>query len=134
LYYSYHKYLYCMNILAIDHGKKRIGLAWVQEGLDVVLPYGVIEGGVEELVKLIKSENINKLVVGLPIGLDGKENQNTKRVREFADELKKKVNLPIEFVDERFTSRQADNMGGDVSRDEKSAMLILQSYISRLSL
>jgi len=123
-----------MNILAIDHGKKRIGLAWVQEGLDVVLPYGVIEGGVEELVKLIKSENINKLVVGLPIGLDGKENQNTKRVREFADELKKKVNLPIEFVDERFTSRQADNMGGDVSRDEKSAMLILQSYISRLSL
>ena len=43
-----------MNVLAIDYGDKRIGLAWVQTGLDVVLPYGLITGGLKELVSLIK--------------------------------------------------------------------------------
>ncbi|OGH83236.1 MAG: hypothetical protein A2373_01630 [Candidatus Magasanikbacteria bacterium RIFOXYB1_FULL_40_15] len=120
-----------MNYLGIDYGKKRIGLAWVQEGLDVVLPFGVVKD-IDELAKLIKKEKIDKIVVGLPIGLDGKENENTRRVKKFADELKNKINLPIEFEDERFSSRQADSMGGDVSRDEKAAMVILSSYIDSL--
>ncbi len=120
-----------MNILGIDYGKKRIGLAWVQEGLDVVLPYGVVEN-IDELVKLIKEEKINKLVVGLPVGLDGGENENTKRVREFADKLKNNTGLAVEFEDERFSSAQADSMGGDVSRDEKAAMVILQSYLDKI--
>ncbi|MDP2692462.1 MAG: Holliday junction resolvase RuvX [bacterium] len=120
-----------MNILGIDYGKKRIGLAWVQVGLDVVLPYGIV-GNIDELVELIKREGINKLVVGMPIGLDGNENDNTARVRKFAEELINKTKLPLEFVDERFSSRQADSMGGDVSRDEKSAMVILQSYLDKV--
>jgi len=119
-----------MNILSIDYGKKRIGLAWVQEGLDVVLPYGVVKN-MEELTELIIKEKIDKLIVGFPVGLDDKENANTKIVKEFALELKKKVNLPLEFVDERFSSAQADSMGGEVSRDEKAAMVILQSYLDR---
>lgn len=120
-----------MNIIGIDYGKKRIGLAWVQEGLDVVLPYGIV-GNVEELIKLVKKEKIDKLVIGLPIGLDGRqENENTQRVREFAEKLKKEIDLPIEFVDERFSSAEADSMGGEVSRDEKAAMVILQSYLDK---
>lgn len=119
-----------MNILAVDYGRKRIGLAWMQEGLDVVLPYGVIENGnITKLVKLIKEEKINKVVMGLPIGLDSNENKNTEKVREFADELQKKSDVALEFVDERFTSAQADRMEGDATRDEKAAMVILQSYI-----
>lgn len=121
-----------MNILGIDHGKKRIGLAWVQSGLDVVLPYGVVNN-VDELVKLIKEEKIDKLVVGMPVGLDGKENKNTERVKEFVKELESKSKLKVEFVDERFTSAQADNMGGEASTDEKSAMLILQTYLDKSS-
>ena len=121
-----------MNLLAIDYGDKRIGLAWAQTGLDVILPYGLIEGGVKELTSLIKKEHIDKLVIGLPIGLESQEeNMNTKKVRKFADKLKKETNLPIEFVDERFSSAQADSMGGETSRDEKSAMVILQSYLDR---
>ena len=120
-----------MNILAIDYGDKRIGLAWMQTGLDVILPYGLIEGGIKELVILIKKEHIDKLVIGLPIGLESQENMNTKKVRKFADKLKKETNLPIEFVDERFSSAQADNMGGETSRDEKAAMVILQSYLDK---
>ena len=121
-----------MNTLGIDYGKKRIGLAWVQSGLDVVLPYGVIKGEMEELVNFIKKEKIDKLVMGMPIGLDGKENQNTKRVRTFAENLEYKTGLKVEFIDERYTSAEADNMGGEVSRDEKAAMIILQNYLDRL--
>lgn len=119
-----------MNILALDHGKKRIGLAWMQGGLDIVLPYGVIEGDdkAEQIAKLIEEERIDKIVVGLPLSMESEENENTKRVRDFVQKLSELTKVPVEFVDERFTSKQADAMGGDASRDEKAAMVILQTY------
>lgn len=120
-----------MNILGIDYGTKRIGLAWVQTGLDVVLPFGVMknEKWKMEIEEIISKEKINKIIVGLPVGLDGKENENTERVEKFIDELKFIAKIPIETVDERFSSRAADRMEGGVSRDEKAAMVILQSYL-----
>lgn len=125
-----------MNILSLDFGTKRIGMAWMQEGLDVVLPFGVImdtreKTRAEQVVDVIREERIDLLVVGLPVGVEGpKENANTARVRAFVEELKKDISIPVVFVDEAFTSAEADEMGGDASRDEKAAMLILQDYIS----
>jgi putative Holliday junction resolvase len=122
-----------MNILAVDYGTKNIGLAWAQMGLGVVLPYGVIKDkNLDELVKLIKKENIDKVIVGLPLGLKEKENANTEKIKKFASDLKNLINIPIEFEDERFSSQAADRMsGGGASRDEKSAMVILQSYLEK---
>lgn len=122
-----------MNILGIDFGQKRIGLAWMQVGLDVILPYGVVQKKPDEivpkeLVNLIKEERINKVVIGLPLGMEGEENMNTKRVRGFGEELQKQIDVPIEFMDERFTTHEASRMGGTASLDEKSAMLILEMY------
>lgn len=117
-----------MNLLAIDHGTKNIGLAWAQPEMGVVLPYGVVKNSTE-LADLVEVEKIDKLIVGLPIGLDGKENNNTKRVKDFVAELKQIIKIPIEFFDERFTSAEADRMGGEATRDEKAAMIILQSYL-----
>ena len=124
-----------MNILGVDYGKKRIGLAWCDTAVGVVLPFGVVETSdfglqTSALVALIQKERIEKVVVGLPLGLDGKENENTKTVQTFVDMLKSEVRVPIAMVDERFTSAQADRMtGGDASRDEKAAMVIVQTYI-----
>ena len=123
-----------MNILAIDYGKKNIGLAWMQDGLDFVLPFGIIDSvgpAVSDLAELLKEEKSDMLVVGLPLGLDGKENPNTRAVREFVGEVRAMVRIPIEFVDERFSSRAADSMGGDATRDEKAAMFILQTYVDK---
>jgi putative Holliday junction resolvase len=122
-----------MNILAIDYGTKNIGLAWVETGLGVVLPYGVIKDkNLAELAKLIKKENIDKVVVGLPFGLEQKENANTKKIKNFASDLKYLVSILVEFEDERFSSQAADRMGeGGASRDEKAAMIILQSYLEK---
>ncbi len=133
-----------MNILAIDYGKKRLGLAWCDTAIGVVLPYGVIEtrptspmgevfgGQALDLADLIKKERVEKVIMGLPLGLDGKENANTKIVREFAEALKTQIDIPIDFIDERFSSAQADRMtGGEASRDEKAAMVILQTYFEK---
>ncbi|HBB38377.1 MAG: hypothetical protein UV82_C0009G0018 [Candidatus Magasanikbacteria bacterium GW2011_GWD2_43_18] len=122
-----------MNILAIDFGQKRIGLAWLQPGIDIVLPFGVIayEKWKTELPALIESEGIQNIVIGNPLGMDGGENENTKRVQDFVDELSAMIAVPIELYDERFSSKQADAMGGTATRDEKSAMVILQSYLER---
>ncbi|MBI2990490.1 MAG: Holliday junction resolvase RuvX [Candidatus Magasanikbacteria bacterium] len=130
-----------MNILGIDFGTKKCGLAWLQKGLDVVLPFGIIEEDSKfkpglkpresikaQLLRIIKDENIGMMVFGLPFGPDGSENDNTRRVRAFAEELKKELKVPVEFVGEEFTSQEAAGMGGDASLDEKAAMLILEAY------
>jgi len=123
-----------MNILGLDYGQKRIGLAWVQTGLDLILPYGIVVNdatAINQLAELVRSEHIDRIVVGLPIGMDGGENDNTKRIRSFADDLRNATNSDVVLYDERFSSQQADAMGGDASRDEKSAMVIVESYIKR---
>lgn len=131
-----------MNILAIDFGTKNIGLAWCDTAIGVVLPYGQVKGEkgkVKELAELIKKEKIDKVVIGLPVGLNGAENENTKRIRAFAEELKNEIDAPVEFANEMFSSQEADRMGGGgapstklgASRDEKSAMIILGSYLEK---
>lgn len=123
-----------MNILAIDYGQKNIGLAWMQVGLDVVLPYGVISGKnisekITKLGDLVRQESIDTIVIGLPLTLeDGSENKNTERVRTFGAALEKETGITPEYVDERLSSFEADQMGGDASRDEKAAMVILGTY------
>ncbi len=125
-----------MHILAVDFGTKNIGLAWADTTLGVVLPYGTVTGKTTlqkatALATLINDEKINKVLVGFPLGLDGSENKNTQRVKQFVFEVQKKTAAVIEYVDERFSSQQADAMNEGVSRDERSAMVILQSYLDK---
>ncbi len=119
-----------MNVLAVDHGMKRIGLAWTDSDLGVVLPYGVL-GSVAELLELVEKEKIDRIIVGWPLNLESEENDNTERVKTFVEELKNNIEIPIELIDERFTTIQAEKMGGEASLDEKAAMLILQSYLDK---
>lgn len=125
-----------MNILSIDYGSKRIGLAWVDTNLGVILPFGIVEKKtvsekIKELVEIIEKERLDLIVVGFPVDRNGKENTNTERVKKMVFELQKKVKLPIEYFDERFTSQAADAKGGGVSRDEQSAMIILEGFLER---
>jgi putative Holliday junction resolvase len=128
-----------MNILAIDHGQKRIGLAWVNTDLGVVLPYGVIKkqetnSKIQAIADVIKTEKINLLVIGLPVHSETRaETEHTKTIRAFAAELKKNTGIPVEFIDESFTTHEAKEMGGGATLDEKAAMIILQDYLGRKS-
>jgi putative holliday junction resolvase len=122
-----------MNILAIDYGKKRIGLAWVQSGLDVILPFGVInaDNALSDVSALIVEERIDEVVIGLPKALSGEQGQMEVKVRDFGRAIGESTGKFVTYIDERFTSAEADSMGGTVSRDERAAMLILDTYIRR---
>lgn len=130
-----------MNLLSIDYGKKRIGLAWCDTAVGVVLPYGIIEvekkgnlgnNEIAKLTNLVKDERIQKVVMGLPLGLDGEENENTKHVREFGETLMTLSGVPVEYIDERFSTRGAHALGlGGATKDEKAAMVILETYVGR---
>jgi len=126
-----------MNILGIDYGKNKIGLAWLQTSLDIILPFGLViektrEEQLRKLAKIIKEENIDKIVFGFPLTLeDMTENKNTERIKNFAEDLYKLTNKEFEFVDERLTTSEARAMEGDASLDEKAAMLILKTYLDK---
>ena len=117
-----------MKILGVDFGSKRIGLAWSDTTLGVVLPFGVAKT-IPELIQLAEEEKVDKIAIGFPVGLNGTENKNTERVKKVAFEIQKATGLTVEFFDERFTSQAADAAGAGVSRDEKSAMIILEGYL-----
>ena len=131
------------RILAIDYGTKRVGLA-------VTDPLKIIESALntvhaKDVVVYLKSyttkEEVERFVVGLPKRLDGSDSQSAVHVENFVNLLRKNFpNIPIERVDERFTStiatRSLLEMGlkkkdrankGNV--DQVSAVLILQTYL-----
>ena len=84
------------------------------------------------MIEIIKNERIKKVLIGLPISLEGGENQNTKDVRIFGQALERGTGIAVEYIDERFTSAEADRFSGGVaSRDEKAAMVMLQAYMDR---
>lgn len=125
-----------MNILGIDWGKKRIGLAWVQSGLDVVLPFGIVETSkvdpIVEITTIITEEKIDVVVFGLPKTLAGAEQENAVAVRQAGEKVAKATGVKVEFLDERFTSRAADRFGADgASRDEKAAMILVQAFLDQ---
>ena len=118
-----------MSILAIDVGKKRWGLAWCEPGLGVVLPFGVV-ASVDEVRDIIAKEKITQVVIGLPLDLEAGETEWVSEVRAIGAQLENLA--PVQFVDERSSTAAAARMGAEgASRDEKSAMIILQSFLDQ---
>ena len=125
-----------MNILGVDWGKKRIGLAWVQSGLDVVLPFGIIDASkkdpIVEIETIVREEGIEVVVIGLPKALSGEEGDNALSVRAIGEKIAQKTGVKVQFLDERLSSQAADRFGADgASRDEKAAMIIVQAFLDQ---
>lgn len=100
-----------MQILGIDYGEKRIGLAYGDElGIATPLP-AAVEPTAEErfahIAKIIEQHRIEALVVGYPLNMDGTVGFKAKEVDAFIANLEKRFALPVHRIDERLTSRQA---------------------------
>ena len=121
-----------MKILGIDYGKKRCGLALYDTLVGIVVPFGVCES-VEQIEDILRREQIEHIVIGLPLGLDGKENEATKRVRIWGEQLCQRNTVTVDFFDERFTSVASDQFDIGVSRDEKAAIMIVEGWVERKS-
>lgn len=116
-----------MYLLGIDYGTARVGLSFCDTEIGVVLPYGTVHP--EDLASLIKEERIQQLVMGVPLAMDGSETDHTTEIRRVGDALSEQTGCAISYVDERFTSQLADRMHGGVGRDEKAAMVILETFL-----
>lgn len=95
------------RILALDYGAKRIGVALSDENKKIAFPKPFIEAEKRgELLKLITDEAVEKILIGLPISLAGKETKSTKAAKDFAKWLKENSRAEIELIDERFTTKE----------------------------
>jgi putative holliday junction resolvase len=129
--------------MAIDYGKKRTGIA-------VTDPAQIIANGLTTvettnlmpfIMQYTAQEEVERIIVGLPKQMDNTESESMKSIRPFINRLKKVIpNIPVEMVDERFTSVLAHRtmLDGGLKKkarqnkalvDEISATIILQSYM-----
>lgn len=127
-----------MRYLGIDYGGKRIGVAVSDPGARIAFPHSVIHRRgntfvLDQILVILKRERIDSaIVIGLPLGMDGGETEESGHVREFAKELAAKTSLPIEFKNEMFSSRMVEDAGiAKEHVDESSAALVLQSYLDK---
>lgn len=129
-----------MKYLGIDWGEKRIGLALGDGETKIVSPFKVV-GSIAEIVKIIKDEDIDVVVIGKPVSIMNYNHEalgqiTNKEYNDFIGKLKKQLNIPIEFIDERLTSKAADALSGDkktkAARDAVAAMIILQGYLDKI--
>lgn len=131
------------RILALDLGKKRIGLALSDElgitaqGLDTLERAGRRDD-IETLRKLTVEKNVRLIVMGDPLHMSGEPSRQGEYTREFARELEYKTGIRVEFRDERWTSREAERTlrGSGIANnhrkpaiDRLSAVILLQSYL-----
>jgi putative Holliday junction resolvase len=133
------------RILAIDYGRKRVGIAVtdpmqiIANGLDTVATKDLID----YLVKYTQQEEVELFVVGYPKQMNNEDSESVKYLKPFLGLLKNKFpNIPIELVDERFTSKMAfqSMIDGGLKKkqrqdkamiDKVSATIILQSYMEK---
>ena len=134
------------KVLAIDHGTVRIGLAISDEMELVASPFKTISASDEPertIARIVKDKHIGKIVVGMPYRMSGEKGSAAERVEIFATRLGKELQhaIPVEFVDERLSSVEANasmaraGITGKRARDEivdqLAAVVILQEYLNQ---
>lgn len=100
-----------MRYLAIDYGMKRTGLAVCDAGEMIASPVAVVQGHkdlIERIKRIVASEGIGGIVLGLPLNMDGTEGPQAKLVQTFARELGRQIEIPIHLQDERLSSFEAE--------------------------
>ncbi len=132
------------RILGIDHGTVRIGLALSDEMELVASPLKTLANGpqvIQEIARLVRAKHVSKIVIGLPIRMDGFKGTAIERVEKFADLLGKALDheVPIDFSDERLSSKTAERAlkreGHEIDPkegvvDQLAATIVLQDYLN----
>lgn len=134
-----------MRTLGIDFGERRIGLAISDSGGRLALPHSTMERGTDRraayrIAALAREEEVERLVLGEPRGLDGSVGDNVERVRRFGARLEKASGLPVIYVDESLTMVEAaerlaeagsDRHDRQELRDAVAAQILLQEALDR---
>jgi putative holliday junction resolvase len=151
------------KILALDYGQRKIGLALADCEARIAEPYTTLERinrneDMRRLREFARDHHIKQIIVGLPLRLDGTAGEMAEEATRFAERLRKQLGLPVELVDERLTSWEAERIleeelgrrithtethdgrkkttrasDGKCTVDAVAAMVILREYLARTS-
>jgi putative Holliday junction resolvase len=136
-----------VRVLGVDLGSKRIGLAISDEAAEIAFPAGILDSrgrkrDIRALRELITEKHIGRAVVGLPIHMDGRRGPEAEKAIRFATDLSEATGIPVDTLDERWTSQEAERLLKNVPKkrgpgrrekgivDEMAASIILRTYLA----
>ena len=122
-----------MKVLALDYGSARTGVAVSDPSGTLARPLTVVTRvrtpkGMKELLDLVRAEEPERVVVGLPLTLRGARGEQARETETFVEELRAAVGVPVETWDERFTTALASS-GGASAEDARAAAHLLSSWL-----
>jgi putative holliday junction resolvase len=126
-----------VRVLALDYGSARCGCALSDPTGTLATPIDAIERpatrrGFARVTDLVRDRGVERVVVGLPLGLSGADTAQTRETRAFADRLAGAVAVPVEMYDERFTTAIAARSGDPrTSEDSRAAAVLLEDWLAR---
>ena len=136
-----------MRKMALDYGEVRIGVAFsdllniIANGYETYVRRD-IKSDIEYLSKLAKEKEVDTIILGLPVNMDGTEGERAQATREFGEKLGTASGLVVKYFDERLTSASAERLliEADMRREKRkqvidkvSATIILQNYLDMFS-
>jgi putative Holliday junction resolvase len=128
-----------MRVLGLDLGQKRIGVAISDEDASIAFPSGAIlsqgrKKDVQAVLALITEREIGRVVIGLPRHLDGREGPEAEAARAFARSLEAQSGLPVETLDERWTTLEAERVLHTQGRNKKKQRAVVDSVAASIIL
>jgi putative Holliday junction resolvase len=130
-----------VKVLAVDPGEKRTGLAVSAGSIAVALPTLAMKGDgrdADRIAKVARDAEAERIIVGLPLNMDGTEGPRAKTARDFADDLRALTDLPVELWDERLSTAEGEARLREAGLDRRelskrsdaaAAIVILESYL-----
>jgi putative Holliday junction resolvase len=124
-----------MRVLALDYGRARCGCAVSDPTGVLASPVEAIRApttrrGLARLRTLVRELDVQRVIVGLPLSLSGRDSEQTAEARAFATRLESELPVPVELYDERFTTRLAERTGGVADEDSRAAAHLLESWLA----
>ena len=135
------------RLLGLDLGSKRIGIAICDDNLSIATPFKTINNEslnkfIDELKLIVKENNIQGIIVGNPINMDGSMGKSSQSAKDFSANISKNITIPITMWDERFSSSAAFKITNKLDTnttnkvknlDKNAAAFILQGAIDFLT-
>jgi putative transcription antitermination factor YqgF len=124
-----------VKVLALDYGSARTGVAVSDPTGTLARPVGVVErvgteAGLAQLLEVIRAENPERIVVGLPLTMRGERGEQARETEEFVESLRGATPVPVESFDERFTTDLAEQTPSAAPEDARAAAHLLSSYLT----
>jgi putative holliday junction resolvase len=123
-----------VKLLALDYGATRTGVAVSDASGTIARPLTVVEraaseSGLERIAALVRDEEAEGVVVGLPLTLRGERGRQADETVRFVELLRAALDVPVETYDERFTTALATRAAGTAPEDARAAAHLLESYL-----